>query len=43
MIPNDFTVTPADWSNETDREACKAVRGMCWRATRRATRSAPGA
>jgi len=26
MIPNDFTVTPADWSNEADREACKAVR-----------------
>ena len=26
MIPNDFTVTIADWSNEADRDACKAVR-----------------
>jgi len=26
MIPNDFTVTIADWSNEDDRAACKAVR-----------------
>ncbi len=26
MIPNDFTVTIADWSNEDDRNACKAVR-----------------
>ena len=26
MIPNDFTVTIADWSNDADREACKAVR-----------------
>jgi predicted GNAT family N-acyltransferase len=26
MIPNDFTVTIADWSNDEDREACKAVR-----------------
>jgi predicted GNAT family N-acyltransferase len=26
MIPNDFTVTIADWGNDQDREACKAVR-----------------
>ncbi|HEY2396719.1 MAG TPA: GNAT family N-acetyltransferase [Rudaea sp.] len=26
MIPNDFTVTIADWSNDDDRDACKAVR-----------------
>jgi predicted GNAT family N-acyltransferase len=26
MIPNDFTVTIVDWSNDADREACKAVR-----------------
>jgi predicted GNAT family N-acyltransferase len=26
MIPNDFAIETADWSNDTDREACKAVR-----------------
>ena len=26
MIPNDFTVTTADWANEDDRSACRAVR-----------------
>ena len=26
MIPNDFTVDPADWSNDDDRDACRAVR-----------------
>lgn len=26
MIPDDFTVTFADWSNEEDRNACRAVR-----------------
>jgi predicted GNAT family N-acyltransferase len=25
-IPNDFTVATADWSNDGDRDACKAVR-----------------
>src|SRR6188768_3015341 len=26
MIPNDFTVATADWANEDDRNACRAVR-----------------
>lgn len=26
MIPNDFTVAIADWANEDDRDACRAVR-----------------
>ena len=26
MIPNDFTVSTADWANEDDRNACRTVR-----------------
>jgi predicted GNAT family N-acyltransferase len=26
MIPDDFTIETADWSNQTDRDACSAVR-----------------
>jgi len=26
MIPTDFSVAPVDWNNETERDACRAVR-----------------
>jgi predicted GNAT family N-acyltransferase len=26
MIPTDFSISPIDWNNEADREACRAVR-----------------
>lgn len=26
MIPTDFTISPIDWNNESEREACRAVR-----------------